>query len=202
MEKLENSYDCVLSLPLNFIISIGGIPNLSNDFNHGFVGLAAYIGNPFPIGYILTWYFRTYHPENSIIQFRINKVTLCDYKYKESSVDFTGYSTISQFHVFGLRFLPTIPYIPVTMDTSGYVIHSEQQRCFHFESDDNEDLTYEFKNKLISAYGSYISFKNDFNQICDIPGQIVVDGKLVLPTISTYYYRQIRVKIHISIRDN
>ena len=202
MEKLDNSYDLTLSFPLHFIIGIGGTVNLAQDVDNNGVGLAGYLGNPFPIGYMLTWYFRKYHPPDSIIQFRINKVTLCDYKYKEDSTDFTGVSTISQYHVFGLRFLPLVPYIPGSVDTYGYVCQDEKTRYFHFESDDNEDLVYEFKHKLISAYGSYISFKNDFNQICDIPGHVLVAGRLVLPTLSTYYYRQIRVRIHLSIRTN
>lgn len=202
MEKLDNSYDFTLSFPLDFIINIGGYFYLAADVNLGGTGLLVLTDNIYPIGYALTWYFRKYHPPDSIIQFRINKVTLCDYKFQQDCVDVSGSTNIFKYHLFGLKFSPCVPYVHGTMDTTGYTSQDEKSRYFHFESDDNEDLVYEFKSKLISAYGSYISFKNDFSQMCDIPGQVIVSGNLNLPTLSIYNYRSVYLRIHLSIRTN
>lgn len=202
MDKLDNSYDFTLSFPLDFIIEIGGNFHFGADVNLSGTGLSVLTDKMYPIGYALTWYFRKYHPPDSIIQFRINKVTICDYKFQQECYDVTGYSRIYKYHLFGLKFSPFIPYVHGTLDNSGYVSQDEKTRYFHFESEDNEDLVYEFKHKLVSAYGSYISFKNDFNQICDIPGHVIATGQLVLPTVSSYDYRNVVIRIHLSIRTN
>lgn len=204
MEKLDNSYDVVVVYPLVCYFELPSFIGLWVSIGNFFsgTGLVNEALNPYPIGRMLTYYFRKYHPPDSFIQFRINRIDIKDYKYNDVCNDITGLTQINSYPTLGLRLIPSLGYNVGVSDDTGIVVQDESVRYFNFASDDNENLKYYFKTKLLSAYGSYISFKNDFNQVCEVPGAVLVSGKLDLPVISAYIYRTVKIHIHLSIRTN
>jgi len=202
MNLYDNSYDTVCTLPFEVrIYPAEFYPTVTTIVDPIPYNLSTEEGGDISIAWALTYFFRRYFPVDEFIQFKINAVNIKHFSVNDECLDYTQYTKIFKYHILGYGFRPSVPYITPLTDRLG-IISNYDITHFNFSSDEGE-TTWEFGVKDMPGYGSYISYKNDWNIFPDnITGKIPFTGYIIPNVTAFYVYRLCLLRIHISIRTN